>query len=296
MAAQNQSGMDQPHTDAGPSANGRSAVSMNRGNTLQASTILSFCVSLLLQVVFPLYVVLAYRRRTSAPWQVYAYGAMAYALFSLFTWLPLSVYLDTVLGNIYESSLWAFTWLLATALATSAVECLGRYWAFGYLFKRGGYRLSGRNGVMYGLGHGTVESLLLIAGLTFVNLLAYVALHRLGSDVVLESLGAQANPALSEALHGILDAQWHQPLVVALERILALPHHVAWSLLVMQSRVSRQKRWFGFAVLYQWSVAVIVPGLARLLGFVVAEGVNLTLAALSLWIIMRLCVVASGRD
>ena len=263
---------------------------------LQASTVISFCFSLLLQVGYPIYVVLAYRRRTGAPWQVFAYGAVAYALFGLFTWLPLSVYLDTVLGNLYDSSIWAFSWLLAMALATSAIECLGRYWAFGTLFSRGGYRLNGCNGVMYGLGHGVLESLLLIAGLTFVNLLAYVALHRLGSGAVLESLGAQANPALSSALHDILDARWHQPLVVGWERILALPHHVAWSLLVMQSRVSRQKRWFGFAVLYQSSVAVIVPGLARLLGFVIAEGVNLTLAALSLWIITRLYGVTVTSD
>jgi hypothetical protein len=62
----------------------------------------------------------------------------------------------------------------------------------------------------------------------------------------------------------------------------------------MQSRISRQKRWFGFAVLYHASVAVIVPGLARLLGILVAEGANITLGALSLWIIVRLRA-ASGE-
>jgi len=82
---------------------------------------------------------------------------------------------------------------------------------------------------------------------------------------------------------------------VALERVLALPHQVAWALLVMESLASRQKRWFGFALLYHTSVAVIVPGLAQLAGFAVAETVNLLFAGLSVWIILKLRDIAGQR-
>jgi len=93
---------------------------------------------------------------------------------------------------------------------------------------------------------------------------------------------------VGDALRGIVNTSWDQPLVVALERVLTLPHQVAWALLVMQSRLWHQKRWFGYAVLYHFTVAVMVPGLARLAGFAVAETVNAGLAALSVWIILRL--------
>jgi uncharacterized membrane protein YhfC len=83
--------------------------------------------------------------------------------------------------------------------------------------------------------------------------------------------------------------------MVAWERVLALPHQVAWSLLVMSSLAWRQKRWFGFAVLYHASVAVIVPGLARLFGFAAAESVNMALAVLSLWIISN-CALLRARN
>lgn len=255
---------------------------------MTTSTSLAFIISLALQVGCPLAATLYFRRRTGARWQLFVYGAMVFALFQLFTWLPLSVYLDTVVGSRFQSGWWAFLWLLALALTTSLLEELGRWCGYRYLFPRGSFRLTWRNGVMYGLGHASLETVLLIAGLTFIHFLAYLVLSRLDLDTVAQSVGAGSSPALEGALRAIVNTSWEHPLLVALERILALPHQVSWALLVMQSCVSRQKRWFGFAVLYHSSVGVIVPGLARLSGFAAAEGVNIVLALLSVWIILRL--------
>jgi uncharacterized membrane protein YhfC len=265
------------------------------GCTLELSTVVAFVASLFIQVGYPLALALMFRRRTSVRWQVFAYGAIVYAVFQLFTWLPLSVYLDVVLGARLEGEFLAFIWLMASAFLASLIEELGRLWGYRVLFPSGSFRLTWRNGVMYGLGHSALETMLLIAGLTFVYFLAYLILNRLDLAVVLQSMGAEASPALAQALKEIVDTSWVQPLIVALERILALPHQVAWSLLVLESLICRQKRWFVFAVLYHFSVAVIVPGLARLFGFAVAEGVNLLLACLSVWIILKLRAV-SGEE
>ena len=67
---------------------------------------------------------------------------------------------------------------------------------------------------------------------------------------------------------------------------MGLVHQVAWALLVLQSLVSRQKRWFGF-VLYHVG-GRHRAGLVRLAGVPVAETANAALAALSLWIILSL--------
>ena len=262
---------------------------MNQG------TFWAFLVSLLLQVTYPLAIALAFRRRSGAEWQVFANGAMVFAAFQLFSWLPLSVYLDYAVGGQVASGWASFLWLMTMAIATSLVEEAGRWAGFRFLFPRGPYRLTWRNGVMYGLGQGAIESLLLIAGLTFVNFVAYVLLCRLDLPAFLSSVGEASSAPIGEALQSIVDTAWHQPIVVAVERMLALFHQVAWALLVMESHVSRQKRWFGFAVLYHASVAIIVPGLARLFGFAAAESVNLLLAGLSLWIILRLRAVSENR-
>jgi len=261
---------------------------------LNTATLVGFLVSLVVQVSFPLVVVLLYRRRTGAPWLIYGYGAAVFALFQLFTWLPLSVYLDYAIGDHLDSAFLSFMWLMAQALVASLVEESGRWLGFRMLFWRRGHRLDWENGVMYGLGHGSLETVLLMAGLTFVNLITYVLLCRLDTVALSEVLGANAE-AVQASIQGIVDTQWNQPITVAIERIPALFHQVAWSLLVMQSLVSKQKRWFGWAVLYHTSVAVLIPGLARLGGFILAEGVNLLLAGLSLWLTLELRKVSDSR-
>jgi uncharacterized membrane protein YhfC len=258
---------------------------------LRFATIVAFVLSLVLQVSCPLAVTLLYRRRTRTSWQPFIYGAVIYTGFQLFTWLPLSVYVDAVISGKLTTEMGAFVWLLGLALSTSLVEESGRWVGFRYLFPRGNCALSWRNGVMYGLGHGAVETLMLIAGLTFIYFLAYVILGRLDLSALLAPLAGGVDTAFLKELQAVLNTTWVQPLTVAFERILAIPHQVAWSLLVLQSVAYRQKRWFGFAVLYHASVAVIVPGLARLAGFAVAESINLLFAGFSFWLILKLRAV-----
>jgi len=258
--------------------------------SLSIRTIIAFVLSLLIQVGYPLAVTLIYRRRTGTRWQLFIYGALIFAVFQLFSWLPMSVYLDALMSARFTSGWGAFLWLMALALATSLVEEMGRWCGYRYLFPRGAFKLTWHNGIMYGLGHSSVETTLLIAGLTFIHFLAYLALNRLGLEPLARSI--EASPALITQLKTIANTSWDQPLIVALERILALPHQLAWSLLVMESLVYRQKRWLGFAVLYHASIAVIVPGLARLAGFFLAEGINFFLALLSLGIVFKLRLVS----
>ncbi|MBN1399419.1 MAG: YhfC family intramembrane metalloprotease [Anaerolineae bacterium] len=260
---------------------------------MRLATIVAFAVSLVLQVSCPLAVTLVYRRRTRTSWQPFICGAMIYTVFQLFTWLPLSVYADVVISSKLATEMGAFLWLLGLAFSTSLVEESGRWVGFRYLFPRSNCELSWRNGVMYGLGHGAVETLLLIAGLTFIYFLAYIILGRLDLSELVMSFSGELDEALLQELRAVIKTTWTQPLTVAVERILAIPHQVAWSLLVLQSVAYRQKRWFGFAVLYHASVAVIVPGLARLAGFAVAESVNLLFAGFSFWLILKLRAVAS---
>jgi len=240
------------------------------------------------QVGFPFALAIYYRRRTRVSWHIFAYGALIFAVFQLFTWLPLSVYLDAAISARLEAGWPAFLWMMALAFTTSLIEETGRWWGYRYLFPRGGFRLTWRNGVMYGLGQGSLETVIFIAGLTFVYFVAYLILSGLNLSALMQSLGSEASPALKEQVGAIVATSWVQPLTVALERVLAMVHQVAWALLVMQSIIQRQKRWFGFAVLYHLSIAVIVPGLARLAGFAVAEVANILLALLSAWITIKL--------
>lgn len=259
---------------------------------MQGSTVFAFIISLLLQVGYPLAITMLYRRRSRAPWQLFAYGAFIFAVSQLFTWQPLRTYLDVVLGPASESGMAAFVWSVLLAGGTSLMEETGRWVGYRFLFPRGSFVLTWRNGVMYGLGHATLESALFIAGLTFVYLVAYIALGQLDLQAVMGMMDPEERARIWGDLQSIVNTSWQQPLTVALERIIALPHQIAWALLVMESLVYRQKRWFVLAVLYHASIAIIVPGVVRLADIYIAEGVNLLFAILSVWIILRLRALA----
>ncbi|MFO7619275.1 MAG: YhfC family glutamic-type intramembrane protease, partial [Thermoplasmata archaeon] len=128
------------------------------GGILRFGTIIAFIISLLVQVGFPFALAIYYRRRTRVSWQIFVYGALVFAVFQLFTWLPVSVYLDAVVSARLQSSGAAFWWMMALALTTSLIEEFGRWMGYRYLFPRGGFRLTWRNGVMYGLGQGSLET------------------------------------------------------------------------------------------------------------------------------------------
>jgi uncharacterized membrane protein YhfC len=255
---------------------------------LRFGTVISFLLSLLVQVGFPFALALYYRRRTRASWHVFAYGVLVFAAFQLFTWLPISIYLDATVSPRLGSGWPAFFWMMALAFTTSLVEEVGRWCGYRYLFPRGGFRLTWRNGIMYGLGQGSLETVILIAGLTFVYFVAYLILSNVDLNALMQALGSEADASLREQIAAIVNTSWEQPLIVALERVLAMVHQIAWALLVMQTIIQRQKRWLGFAVLYHLSIAVIVPGLARLAGFGLAEAANVLLALVSVWIILKL--------
>jgi len=263
---------------------------------LRAGTVVAFVLSLLIQVGFPLAAMLAARRRGPIRWKPFAYGAMTYGIFQLLSWLPLSVFLDVVVGERLTTEGQAFVWLLALAFATALVEEGSRWVAFRWMFPRGGLRLTWLNGLGFGLGYGAIESMFLIAGLTFIHLLAYLALNGVGAPQALLSGDPSLAGDFAAELSAIANTGWTQPMIVAAERVMALPHQVAWTLLVMESLVSRQKRWFGFAVLYHSTVAVVVPGLARLVGFGIAELANLGFCAVSIWLCSRLYRLSHDRE
>jgi len=255
---------------------------------VSVATIIAFVVSLMIQVCFPLAATLFFRRRYHTPWKLYGYGALVFAVFQIVSWLPVNVFLDARIGDNITSPFGAFLWLLTTAFLTSLTEEGGRWLGYRFLFPRHKYSLTWENGMMYGLGHASMETMLLIAGLTFLYFIAYLVFGQISQGALFGTLAPLQVSKVSATIQEILNTSWTQPIVVAVERILIFSHQLAWSLMVMSSRIAKRKRWFAFAVIYHWMIAVVVPGLARLYGFWVAEGVNLLLCGVSVLIIARL--------
>jgi len=193
----------------------------------------SFFVAGLLEIAIPLLLGLYVSRRFQAPWRAYLVGATMFLL-SLVR-LPLndvgSRYLVTVLPvNLSRTLLIAFP-----SLTAGVFEELARFFAFRSLLK--GREL--RDGLMYGAGHGGIESIAL-AGL---NVLTIGLMMMFSPDQI---------PAAQ------LSAIWTMPLWLPLiglyERIMAMAIQLSLSVVVLLSFLEDDKRYLVVAIVLHFLV------------------------------------------
>lgn len=214
-------------------------------------------------------------------WRYFGYGALIFFIFQIATRVPITQLLQVAAAPQLTSSptaLWA--WLAFLALTAGLFEEVGRYF---------GYRVFMRNdpktwevSVMYGLGHGGLESILLIGAGTLLTIYGL----------------SQADPQNSPAVAQQLQAVSQQPTWVwalgAWERVCALAIHVGLSVLVLQVFLRGTLMWLGFAILAHAvvdGVSVATPQMFkdnRDLGAILTEVLLTVLAACAVWLAWRL--------
>jgi uncharacterized membrane protein YhfC len=114
---------------------------------------------------------------------------------------------------------------------------------------------SWRKALALGAGHGGIEAILAgaLAGWTVFQAIALMGVSDLSTVV-----SAQQLPQVQAFVDAFWSAPWYATLLGALERFLALPLHLALSVLVFQCFARRQWGWWLLAVLWHGSANGIV--------------------------------------
>ena len=259
-----------------------STVSVNIG------WLIGFAITLVFVVVYPFVLAIIARLRLHVSWRYFWYGALVFAVFQIFTRVPAVVVLNNVLASQLKASApFRFTWLVILALTAGLFEEVGRYVGYRVLMRREEKTWS--KAVMYGIGHGGMESVVLVGLLGLLSLLNIIITATLNLNVLTPSQHAtvvhqfatiNAQPAWFSLLGG-----W--------ERLWTLPVHIALSVMVLQ--VFRRKNivwlWlaiFAHAVVDFTSVEIIQVFGASNTTTLITEGVIALFGILSLVIIWRL--------
>lgn len=251
---------------------------------VDARLIASFCVAIAMDVLLPVVGVLWARRRLGVEWKVIWVGALAFALSQLLTRVPAVQVAQYFLRDTLKASALAMhLWIVVLSITAGLFEETARLIAFKSPLKD---YLRWKDAVGFGLGHGGLESALLIAGLAILGLI---------NVVVLSQLDLSTLPLEQEQLQQVLAAKaqvaalrWWEPLLGAYERVAALILHVSLSVLVLQRFVRGQRRWYWLAVGFHALANQTAVMVARGVGPVAAEGAMTLVALLALWIILRL--------
>jgi uncharacterized membrane protein YhfC len=255
-------------------------IHLSRGWLIAEAAVVVFAI------VYPLVVALVVRRRLGAGWRYFGFGMLIFFLFQLITRVPLVQVGQALLTPQLRASRGLLSaWLALLAITAGLFEEIGRYLGYRWLMR--GEEKTWPKAIMYGLGHGGLESIVLVGALGALTLVQLLTLSAIGLNALPAAQRATAATQIAA-----LNAQpgW-LPLAGAWERLWTLPIQVAFSVLVLQVFRRGQIRWLWLAVAAHAlvdGVAVFLP-LVTHLGTVgrtlLVEGFVAVCGLIALWVI-----------
>ena len=227
-----------------------------------AGIIFSLCISIALPVVLLIVV----HKKTKARMAMAVIGAATFFLFAMVLEQILHAVVLGVGGERITGNIWIYG--LYGGLAAGLFEEVGRFVAMRFAMKK---QLNLPNALMYGVGHGGIEAILIVGLASVSNLVTSIMIN---AGTLEASLGA-LDQATKEATLTQLSALWTTPsyqfFLSGIERIVAVTLHIALSVLVFQAvKLGKKFYWFlAFAIHVGVDFATVIA--ANYLNLVLVE-------------------------
>ncbi len=227
---------------------------------LSGARIAATIAAALIEILLPLALALIAWRRLGVGWRYFGFGALIFLLFQLLTRVPIV--------QIVQSRYVGYRWLMRREEKT---------WP---------------KAIMYGLGHGGLESMLLVGGLVLLGLINMLALSAVDLNTL--PISAEQRAQLAAQLAAVSAQPAWLPLVGAWERLWSIAFHVAMSVVVLQVFRRGSLRWLWLAIAAHALVDFVAAGIPALAGLkgtaaIVAPELFITLTGLAgLWAIWAL--------
>ena len=187
-------------------------------------------ISLFICVILPIILLFIWRKKTGARFTSALFGAGTFIVFALI--------LESILHNVILSFMGqdAFTnlpfYAIYGGLAAGTFEEIGRYIVMRFIMKK---NLDKKGSIMFGIGHGGIESILLTGLLSITNLVWSFMLNAGQGNMLIEGMA----PEMQQQVYDQVSTLWLTApplaLVSALERVFAITFHICASYLVYRA-------------------------------------------------------------
>lgn len=246
--------------------------------TVSTASIVGILFTLLVSVSLPIILLILVRVKTRARISTFFIGCGFFIGFALILEQILHMIVLMAAGDILQRNI--FLYGLYGGLAAALFEETGRFIAMKFCMKK---CLDKGNALMYGVGHGGVEAIILV-GLTYVNNLIYSILINSGSIRQTMSL---LEPSVQETLYSQVQVLWQFPAyqfyLGGVERILAIVLQICLSVFVYKSVKTGNKKFWAGAFLLHFMVDFLT---------VVTAGLGLPIWAVELEVLVIVAVIA----
>jgi uncharacterized membrane protein YhfC len=207
-----------------------------------------------LMIVGPFVAAFVLTRRLRAGWRIFWLGALVFVVSQLVLRLPLVGALQAAIApQLAGSPALSFALGAGLALTAALFETGGRWVGYRFLLRRDPKTWD--TGVMFGLGHGGIESALLIGGLAIVQLAALLTT----TEAQLAAMPVAQADALRTLAAGVAAGPAWLGLSGAYERVMAVVFHVAMSVLVLQTFARGEARWTWYALALHTVMDFVTP-------------------------------------
>jgi uncharacterized membrane protein YhfC len=253
--------------------------------------LVSLAVAALFVILYPLVLAIIAHGRLHVSWRYFGYGALIFFLFQLITRVPLVLWIQSrIAPDLKASATLSITWIALLALTAGLTEEIGRYVGYRWLMKREEKTWS--KAVMYGIGHGGLESMVLVGGqllLILINIVTMMILLHSNPNI----LPVSQRIAIAHQFATINATPAWAPLLGAWERLWTLPFHIAMSLVVLQVFRRHAIGWLWLAVLAHTLLDFITALMPQVLGSsmgtsLLIEGIVAVSGIIGIWVIWRL--------
>lgn len=256
--------------------------------SIPVGLIIAFAFTGIFTIIYPVLVGLFTKKRFGVSWKYFFYGAGIFIIFQLITRIPIISLIEGLFGRQLRSTTWLLAaWVIVLSFTAGLFEETGRYVGYRWMMNRD--PKTWKVGVMYGLGHGGIESIILV-GLN--NLIAMVII--LFFPYIQSFLPQEVSGVLAQQVGGLVGIPDWMPILAAWERLWILPVHVALSVIVLQTFRRSSFKWVWLAIAFHTLVNLFVVGLALLVPLrpaqqpVISSLPVMVVGLLAIWIAWRL--------
>ena len=240
---------------------------------------ITYPLSALLAIVIPILAGAFLAQKYGLTWKLFLYGAAAFVLAQL-VHIPLNLALAKFIPALAPQGD-----MLARALVFSFTAAITEEPArYSVLKGKLNWARSWKEALMFGAGHGGLESILV--GLSLLG--TFISMSALRTDPAqLAQLPPEQQALVQQQLQTFWSASWQVSLMPAVERFFTLIIQISLAVIVMQAFLRGGWRWLWAAIGWHWLVnAVSVWSLGYFQNVFITESIIAVFALTSLMIIL----------
>jgi len=225
---------------------------------ISIASMLGMTITLIIVVGLPVILLMLVYKKTKAKISSFFIGCGVFILFALI----LEQIIHSFVLGITDTFLTEHIILygLYSGLVAALFEETGRWMAMKFFMNK---NLNKQNALMYGVGHGGIEAIIIV-GLTYVsNLLTAIMINAGSLQTSLAVLDEEIQQTAYEQLKPLWELPAWQFYMAGVERLIAFALHIALSVLVYKAVKSGRKRFWLVAFLVHFAadfLTVVISG------------------------------------